>query len=210
MEKYIMLLSSAFLIIGLGLGYQSILNNDTSMPIVKEPYTITDTKSIENLKKSPNTSDNCEKPANSHSTILFSTICSQASIVEGKVEENKASVPDDPSVNAWLNISAPLSSSGGTTIIYGHVSHHNKHGALYNMYSMKAGDLISTFDENGKETQWIVTGLQNYTKNDLPDELSNPTLDGERKLMVITCGGDFLGDHYEDNVVLTAVPLVTS
>lgn len=125
-------------------------------------------------------------------------------------EDNSLILPTDVNrVTRWSG-SAAQDSAAGTVLVAGHVDNAAQgQGALYWIHTLAAGDVIF-LAEGGLVTRWQVTGLEAVHKAALPDRVwAGP--DGPRQLILVTCGGQFLRDadgrgHYEDNVIVTAVP----
>lgn len=116
-------------------------------------------------------------------------------------------IPGDPSVVGRWDAGAPLTAGNGTTLLAGHVDIDGDLGALHRLASIAPGASILTSDSSGRVTRWAVTGLDVRRKENLP--VFRP--DGERRLVLVTCGGPVLragdGWTYRDNVIVTATPV---
>lgn len=107
-------------------------------------------------------------------------------------------------VTRWAG-SAAADAEGGTMLVAGHVDNRRQGtGALYYLHTLRPGDAIY-LTVGGVVTRWKTVALQSFPKQALPNWVWSGTR-GERRLALVTCGGAFENGHYENNVVLTAVP----
>lgn len=131
-----------------------------------------------------------------------------AVVPHGVTERNVMTLPSDLSKVGLLNTVQPLRAERGSTVLAGHVTYHGNHGALYFLGEVKPGATIRTWDERGQRSDWVVSGVRLYRYGELPDALFDT--DGERRLHLVTCGGDVVetsrGWSYSDNIVVTSVP----
>ena len=113
-------------------------------------------------------------------------------------------VPDDVTQVGWYSPGVEVGAAG-TAVLAGHVdSRVQGPGALFDLRRLEPGDPVTVGGE-GQTTEWRVTGRTRYAKDELPlDEIFR--WDGEPRLVLITCGGDFVAEdgHYRDNVVVYA------
>jgi hypothetical protein len=116
-----------------------------------------------------------------------------------------------PSVDrvGWYRFGPGLEAEAGSVVIAGHVdSAQQGRGAFFRLSELSPGDLIEVSDADGVTYQFEVVGREVYGKDAIPLERYFAR-DGEVRLTLITCGGEFDGDagRYEDNVVVTAAPV---
>jgi sortase (surface protein transpeptidase) len=115
-------------------------------------------------------------------------------------------VPEDVDEVGWYRWGSAPGSGEGTIVLAGHVDSRSQgRGAFFDLRVMQVGDEVTVLDEEGTETTWRVTGRRTYDKASLPvDELYRR--DGQPRLLLITCGGDFDADarSYRSNVVVEA------
>ena len=116
-------------------------------------------------------------------------------------------LPDDPKqAGWWIGGSAPGDASG-TTVLVGHLdSLTGGLGAFAALLDIPFGARLTVTDSAGAPHAYRVSSRQQLAKSDLPASLF--TRDGTPRLVLITCGGSFdhLTHHYDDNVIVTAVP----
>ncbi|MCT3001549.1 class F sortase [Propionibacterium freudenreichii] len=117
--------------------------------------------------------------------------------------------PADPSRVGWDRASASLSAtSQGTSLLAGHVNMSNQQGALWDLSDVTPGAQVTTWDADNKATNWVAVGLQVTDKDQLPQGLDDTS--GERRLVIVTCGGEVHGGDYDKNVIVTARPADTT
>lgn len=119
-------------------------------------------------------------------------------------------LPDSLGDVGWLNTTAALRSTEGTTLLAGHVTVEGVHGAVYFLGLTEPGALVKTTDADGRMSRWVITEVTNYAKTALPEDIFRPT--GPRQLAIVTCGGEVvqLPDgswSHEENIVVRAVPV---
>ncbi|GAA4894383.1 hypothetical protein GCM10025789_09560 [Tessaracoccus lubricantis] len=144
------------------------------------------------------------------SRLQIPSIYVDAGIVDqGVSADNAMNLPRNLSKVGLLDTVQPLRARSGSTLIAGHVVYNGDRGALYYLGEVKPGAAVSTWDDRGRRQEWVVSGVHLYRQTELPDELF--ATDGERRLYLVTCGGDFIrtsrGWLYSDNIVVTAVPV---
>ncbi len=119
--------------------------------------------------------------------------------------------PQDISKLGWYSASAVPGDEGdvGSSVITGHVNFAGQgDGFARRFVDMKVGEEF-TVNVNGEDRQFRVTEAPvHVTKGaDWPEVVNNTT--GENKLVLITCGGEFVGGQlgYADNIVTVAEPV---
>jgi hypothetical protein len=97
----------------------------------------------------------------------------------------------------------------GSAVLAGHVdSRAQGRGAFFALGSLDVDDDIVLIDADGAEQRWRVTARTRYPKDELPVDELFVWGGADRRLVLITCGGDFdrSSRHYSDNVVVLASP----
>jgi hypothetical protein len=108
----------------------------------------------------------------------------------------------------WWRDGAAPGSPTGAILIAGHVdSARAGAGAFFKLHRARAGELVRLASADGSTRAYRVASVRSYHKTALPTSIYS--LRGPPRLVLVTCGGRFdpVGRHYEDNVVLTAVPV---
>lgn len=129
--------------------------------------------------------------------------------------------------------SMPLNATRGATVLAGHVDHAP--GALSaaggelspwgHLHEVKPCQRLDVADETGTTRSYVVTGLTTVPQHELTPSDGEPSpwakklfrADGPRTLYLVTCSGPSVADaggafqfHYANNLIVTAVPAVTS
>lgn len=99
----------------------------------------------------------------------------------------------------------PLNSTSGTSVIVWHINYSGCNNALNVLTKQSAGYKFKVTDENGKSKSYVISKRYKVTKGDYKESWFD--LIGPRKLLLVTCAGEFKNGHYQDNVVLTATPV---
>lgn len=131
-------------------------------------------------------------------------------VAQGVTADNEMAIPDNLHQVGLLETTSALADEQGSTIIAGHVTSGGDHAALYFLGRIQAGARVITTDADGEPIEWVVTGVRNYHKQALPDELFDT--EGARVLTLVTCGGEIIQTPegrwtYEDNIVVSAEPV---
>lgn len=153
------------------------------------------------------------------SSLIIPSVCVDGAIVGTTRQATGALlIPGDVhDVGLWDDGEPLLSPDGGvytsgTTLVAGHVNYAGQgDGALFNLYRVQPGALVYATDASGRATLWRVVSAVSVLKADLPASVFAGT-QGARRLVIVTCGGSISyipgsGWSYDDNVVVTAVPL---
>jgi len=114
-------------------------------------------------------------------------------------------VPGDVHLLGWWS-SGPLPGSpAGTVVIDGHVDDRGGPGALFRLARTPVGSALVLQTPAGV-LRYAVQARRLYGKDQLPGDLF--TAAGRPRMVLITCGGPFdrATGHYQDNVVLYALP----
>lgn len=129
----------------------------------------------------------------------------------GVQEDGAMVVPAEVDRVGWYRYGPEAGAAEGNVVLAGHVDTIAQGpGALFPLRGVEIGAEIVVADAGGTEHRYEVVSLETITKTDLPVEQIFAR-SGEHRLVVITCGGEYLpgSRRYADNVVVTAVPVVT-
>lgn len=128
-----------------------------------------------------------------------------ADLVKQDVEEDGTlPVPQDLDNAAWWG--AGLGESGAM-LLSGHVNWDGEQGPFEELLQIDSGEQVDVHDDSGAEWTYKVDDVQKIDKDELPSKA--PELfkqSGDHRLVLVTCGGDFVGgsEGYDSNVVATA------
>lgn len=121
--------------------------------------------------------------------------------------------PEDLTKVGWYGRSAWFGQDKGSTVMTSHINYNGiaYFGSIF--LTLKKGDPITITDEKGNtyhyvvedEVQWIEKQRDDYASSELIKNTVNK-MDGENKLVLITCGGRYVGGAlgYESNGVVSA------
>jgi hypothetical protein len=98
----------------------------------------------------------------------------------------------------------PLNSPSGTSVIVWHINYSGCNHALNLLTKQSAGYKFRVSDDKGETKSFVISKRYKVTKGDYRESWFD--LIGPRKLLLVTCAGEFKNGHYEDNVVLIATP----
>jgi hypothetical protein len=151
--------------------------------------------------------------------LVIPSLCIVGAIVRTpRLRNGTLVIPDDVKRIGLWDQGAPLAplpshpEVHGTTLLAGHVDHVGQgRGALYPLAHVSPGALAVATDADGTVTRWRVVSLLTVAKDRLPGSVFDGAV-GPRRLVLVTCGGRVIqkpgvGGVYEDNVIVTAVPV---
>jgi sortase (surface protein transpeptidase) len=126
----------------------------------------------------------------------------------GVAGDGQMALPEDVARAGWYRF-GPAPGSPGAAVIAGHVDDREQGlGVLAPLRELAVGDEVQVTDAAGTTTRWRVLSRELVTKRALPlDALFRR--DGPPRLVLVTCGGEFLPElrSYRDNVVVVAEPV---
>ena len=119
-------------------------------------------------------------------------------------------IPGDVHIVGLWDGGGQLDGTSGTVLLAGHVNHAGQgEGALWNLAGIHINAPVYTSGPSGQLTTWKVDQVIAVPKDRLPQSIFTAT--GQRRLVIVTCGGTLLSDgHYADNVIVLATPVVQS
>ncbi|OQO89616.1 sortase [Saccharomonospora piscinae] len=119
-------------------------------------------------------------------------------------------IPPGTADVAWWG--AEVGAERGVSLLAGHVGWHGADGSFAALWRHRPGDEVTVRDTADRPWTYRVAAVRTLHKTDLgahaPDLFRQ---DGPHRLVLVTCGGDYLGgtDGYSDNLVVTATPVST-
>lgn len=116
-------------------------------------------------------------------------------------------IPKDPQKASWYSQGGSLwGDEEGTTLVAAHVAYARNRGAFWGIQNMQAGDLVWTKDASGRLQAWATKKIWHAEHKAFPQEYF--ASDGERQLVVTTCGGRINNKGYfAQNIFLVATPV---
>jgi hypothetical protein len=127
----------------------------------------------------------------------------------GVSADGQMAIPEDAVLAGWYRHSASPAETDGTVVIAAHAgSIPTPRGPLYDLRDSRPGHEVVLEDTDGHRTAYRVSRVDQLTKTTI-DFRAYFTRAGEKRLVLITCGGrwDERRQSYDDNIIVTAVPL---
>jgi hypothetical protein len=124
-------------------------------------------------------------------------------------ETGEYEVPSDVDRLGWYRFGPDLAATAGSIVVAGHVDGAGQgRGAFFRLAELAPGDRIELVDAAGTGYRFEVVAREVHPKAEIPLDRYFAR-DGELRLTLITCGGDFDSGvrRYSDNIVVTAVPV---
>ncbi|WP_367132427.1 class F sortase [Saccharothrix sp. HUAS TT1] len=117
-------------------------------------------------------------------------------------------VPEGVGEATWWGVD--LGAAEGATVLAGHVNWKGVTGPFDELWRAAVGQRVTVVDTGGREFRFEVGRVEAVRKDALPAravELFGPR--GEHRLVLVTCGGRWVGGEtgYEENQVVVATPV---
>jgi LPXTG-site transpeptidase (sortase) family protein len=118
-------------------------------------------------------------------------------------------IPEDIRYVGWYKLGVPPGVDRGSAVLVAHRDGREQgRGVFYYLGTLEPGDKVYVKTSTGQELPYKVVSRESILKKSLPyEELF--AVDGDPRLTLISCGGYYDPDNggYQDNVVVTAVPM---
>lgn len=129
-------------------------------------------------------------------------------ITVGVADDGTMGLPKSVYDVGWYEFGPAPASPAGTTVMASHVdSAAEGLGPFAELIDIEQGAEVVVADASGVTHLYTVSSIERVSKSEVQLD-SVFARDGDRRLVLVTCGGDFdrsIG-HYVDNVIVTAVP----
>ncbi|WP_356881633.1 class F sortase [Arthrobacter sp. YD2] len=126
----------------------------------------------------------------------------------GQEDNGAMTLPDNHYQAGWYRFGPAPGSTRGSAVLAAHVDSRTEQLPIADLDEVPAGTPLTVTRSDGSVLRYTTEKVENIPKASLGEfDLFNR--EGEARLKLVTCGGEWLdsvGD-YEDNVVLTAVPV---
>jgi hypothetical protein len=123
------------------------------------------------------------------------------------VADGKISPPStDPRRTCLWAGGAPLSAAKGTAMILGHINYSGVDGALGRIGKLHTGDRVYVWSADGVRSTWQVTVIHQRAKAAGVDPGAEVGSTGPARIVLVTCGGALVGQHYLDLIWVYAKP----
>jgi hypothetical protein len=104
---------------------------------------------------------------------------------------------------------AGLDAPAGATVLAGHVNWHGTVGPFAELWQARAGQIVTVTDAAGRPYRYRISQVLTLSKDDLPARAAELFgQQGPHRLVLVTCGGEWVGGQlgYQDNRVVVAMP----
>lgn len=121
--------------------------------------------------------------------------------------ERQMSLPADPRVLGWYRY-GPGPGDRGSAVLAGHVdSRRYGVGPLADLQAIGVGDRVEVTTGPGRTRSYVVDSIERFDRQALPADVFART--GPERLRLVTCTGPYLPEAggYQQNLVVTAVPV---
>jgi LPXTG-site transpeptidase (sortase) family protein len=129
----------------------------------------------------------------------------------GLDKNNAIEIPEDIRYVGWYELGVPPGVDRGSAVLVAHRDGRVQgRGVFYFLGNLKLGDKVIVKNSAGEDLPYKVVARELIKKKKLPyEELF--AVDGPPRLTLISCGGYYDPNNggYQDNVVVTAVPMFT-
>lgn len=127
----------------------------------------------------------------------------------GVEPDGSMEIPVDVSRIGWYEYGPEPGADAGSSVLTAHVDSRTQGaGVFYDLDDLAEGDTVEVGMSDGTTRDFVVDEIGQIPKVDLPtgDIFRR---DGEPRLALITCGGEFdeSSRHYRDNLVVFAAPV---
>jgi hypothetical protein len=116
-------------------------------------------------------------------------------------------LPADPARLGWWVGGAVPGATTGSVVLAGHIDTRRQGaGAMASVVRLPVGAPLQLEDGAGAPLRYTVSAVRSYPKTALPAAVFRGS--GAPRLVLVTCGGAFdpRAHHYDDNIVVYAVP----
>ncbi|WP_025354467.1 class F sortase [Kutzneria albida] len=104
---------------------------------------------------------------------------------------------------------ADLAAKSGATLIAGHINWEGTVGPFAELWGANQGQTVTVLDASGKPLRFTVSEVLTVNKDNLPQHAQQLFgQDGPHRLVLVTCGGQWVGGAlgYDQNRVVIATP----
>lgn len=126
----------------------------------------------------------------------------------GVADDGQMQLPANPEVLGWYRFGPAPGSGRGSVVLAGHLdSRRFGLGPLVTLRTAEVGDRVRVTNDNGRARSYEIQAVRRFDRQGLPDRIFDRS--GPERLHLITCGGAYDPDAggYQQNLVVTAVPL---
>lgn len=139
--------------------------------------------------------------------LIIPSLSVDAELLPGAIRDRQLVLPSDPSLLTLSSAGAdPCTGDSGTVLVSGHVASHGVRGALWPLSTTRPGAVATITCPGSQPSVWRAVKAWESEKSSLDQTVFDAG--GERRLVVITCGGPVMSNgHYRDNVLVEFEPV---
>lgn len=140
--------------------------------------------------------------------IVIDSLAVDAPVVSVGLDDDGSMELPGAAEAGWYQFGAAPGDATGSAVIAAHVDYDGRPGVFVDLARLETGAVVAVVDLDGTERRFSVVERFQVEKDALPtDELFRS--DGSPVLTLVTCGGayDRRARHYDDNIVIRAVPI---
>jgi LPXTG-site transpeptidase (sortase) family protein len=131
-----------------------------------------------------------------------------AELVRGEIDRTGTlPIPNGVDEATWWG--AGLDAPTGATVLAGHVNWKGAVGPFAELWKSAQGQQVTVLDAGGRTFEYKITDVVTVHKNDLPRRAAELFgQGGEHRLVLVTCGGRYIGGDtgYDENRIVVATP----
>lgn len=126
----------------------------------------------------------------------------------GVRDDGQMDVPDLVTELGWYRYGPAPGADAGSAVLAAHFDSDIGAAPMASVLRASAGDTVEVSTASGEVLLFRITSIEQISKAELPLQ-SLFARDGEHAVQLVTCGGewDAAAGAYEDNIVVTAVPV---
>jgi sortase (surface protein transpeptidase) len=140
------------------------------------------------------------------SRIYVPSLGIDSAYVPERIVSASLTIPSDVHTVGFYDAGGQIGGTTGTVLLASHVNYVGQgRGTFYKLALIRPLADIWVTDSESLPTHWRVTGLADPVKADLDQSIFNSS--GQRRLVLVTCGGALHAGSYDRNVVVYASPV---
>ncbi len=175
----------------------------TAAPILTPPQPASTVSSLHTPEPTPTPKAPLDVPVK----IYFSSQKISTDIVPVGIDKNNVmEAPDDPGIGGWLKFSV-VPGEPGNAILDGHDSFRGVKGIFSVLKKLELGDEVIIEHADGVFSHFKVTDINTYLATEFPDDVMQVTNEGDPRMTLITCLGDYDFTGYSKSRVVVICEL---
>lgn len=175
-------------------------------PVLTTPQPASTLSSLHTPEPTPMSEVSLDVPVK----IYFSSQEISTDIIPVGIDKNNVmEAPDDPGIGGWLKFSA-VPGEPGNSILDGHDSFRGVKGVFSVLKKLELGDEVIIEHADGVFSYFKVSDINTYLEKDVPKDTMSLTKEGDPRLTLITCLGDYDFTGYSKSRVVVTCELINN